>query len=163
MSSPSCGKINSCKSFFAQNPFDTTITTANEWIYTIVQGYNKFIFDQPLYVYKGSFLYLTQTSGKIAIDTSNTIDYSDLVWQNTIYSKFNEFQNWRFYLNALNNYTFYLNQLNLIHTYSNIGIYNIIIRFTGSSYSLIHTVNVTDSKSLFIELCFQLNNDFNLL
>lgn len=148
VSTPLCGKLASCATYFSYNPFDTTLTVSNEWNFIITNtGYNKFILSQPFYVIRGSLLFLTQTSCQLAIDTSNNIMYSDLVWTNLTYSKLTEFQNWRFYLNTLNNYTYYSSKFYLSHSYANVGIYNITITFSKSAYSFQTTINVTDSES----------------
>ena len=72
--------------------------------YTIALGYNNLILPQPVLVYRGNFVLLTQRTGRIAIDTTNTAIYSDLVWNTTTqWTKLAEFYNWRFYFTPIYN------------------------------------------------------------
>ena len=88
------------------------------WNFQISLGYNSIILPQPVTVPKGSYLVLTQNTGRIAIDTSGNATYSDLVWNTTTqWTKLAEFYNWRFYLTTLNNFTSYQTTFNIKHAY----------------------------------------------
>ena len=144
----SCGTLSSCAVYFTQNPFNKTMNIIYEWDYDISLGYNKLILPQPLVVYRGNYIYLTQSTGKIAIDQTGNSTYSDLVWNSTTkWTKMSEFSNWRFYLNALTNFSSYESKLNVIHSYSNIGVYTLSITFPSSNKTFTQIVNVTDCKS----------------
>ena len=146
----SCGTLSPCAVYFTQNPFNKTMNIIYEWDYDISLGYNKLILPQPLVVYRGNYIYLTQTTGKIAIDQTGNSTYSDLVWNSTTkWTKLSEFSNWRFYLNALTNFSSYESKLNVIHSYSNIGVYTLNITFPSSNKTFTQIVNVTDCKSYF--------------
>ena len=112
----------------------------------MIAGSNKFIFPNAVNVVCGSFIYLTQTSSQIAIDTTGNSAFSDLVWTSTFWSKLNEFQNYRLYFKALNNFTSYFNSFELSHSYSTIGTFNIMLSFSGSAQVLTQQVLVTDCK-----------------
>ena len=103
-------------------------------------------FPQPVTVEKGQFLVLTQTTGKVAIDTTSNLSISDMTWNSVIWSKLNAVTNQRFYLTTLNNFSSYLNTLSITHSYSTIGLYNITLTFNSSNQVFIQTVNVTDRK-----------------
>jgi hypothetical protein len=90
---------------------------------------------------------LTQTTGKVAIDTTGNATYSDLVWNTTTqWTKLAEFSNWRFYLTALNNFTSYQTYLNIVHSYNLIGLYSISITFASNNQTFQQIVNITDRK-----------------
>ena len=89
-----------------QYPFAITNTTVYTFDYTIALGYNNLILPQPVPVLKGYFIQLSQGTGQIAIDTTNTAIYSDLVWNTTTqWTKLAEFYNWRFYFTPIYNFT----------------------------------------------------------
>jgi hypothetical protein len=120
------------------------------WDIEIILGYNNILLPQPVNVTKGNFLMLTQTTGKVAIDTTGNATYSDLVWNTTTqWTKLAEFSNWRFYLTALNNFTSYQTYLNIVHSYNLIGLYSISITFASNNQTFQQNVNITDRKILF--------------
>jgi len=61
------------------------------WDIEIILGYNNILLPQPVNVTKGNFLMLTQTTGKVAIDTTGNATYSDLVWNTTTILKYCSF------------------------------------------------------------------------
>lgn len=89
---------------------------------------------------------MTQTTGKVAIDTNGNATYSDLAWYSPLWRKLNPNTNWRFYLTPLTNFSSYQAVINLVHTYKSIGIYNLLITFNSSNETYQQTVNVTDCK-----------------
>jgi hypothetical protein len=90
---------------------------------------------------------LTQYTATIAIDTTGTATYSDMISTYGIYSKLNNITNWRFYINTLNNFAAYISKINVVHTYANIGLYTINIVFLNiSNITLQQIVNITDCK-----------------
>jgi hypothetical protein len=90
---------------------------------------------------------LTQNTAKIAIDTTGNASYSDLVWNTTTqWTKLAEFSNMRFYLTPLTNFSSYQTLFNIMHTYKNIGLYNLAITFASSNETFNQIVNITDCK-----------------
>jgi len=125
------------------------------WNFQISLGYNSIILPQPVTVSVGSYLFLTQNTGKIAIDTSGNASYSDLVWNTTTqWTKLAEFSNWRFYLTTLNNFSSYQTTFNIQHSYASIGLYNLSITFGSSNQTFQQIVNVTDRK-FFLNIFFE--------
>ena len=123
------------------------------WNFQISLGYNSLILPQPLTVTKGSYLVLIQNTGKIAIDTSGTASYSDLVWNTTTqWTKLAEFYNWRFYLTALTNFTTYQTTFNIQHSYVIPGLYSLSITFASNGQTFQQTVNITDRKLRFFRI-----------
>jgi len=121
------------------------------WNFQLSLGYNSIIFPQPVTVYRGNFLTMTQNTGKVAIDITGNASYSDLVWNTTTqWTKLAEFYNWRFYLTPLTNFSTYTNTFNIMHTYSNIGLYNLVITFVSSNATFNQIVNITDCMIFFI-------------
>ena len=121
-------------------------------------------FPQPVTVEKGQFLVLTQTTGKVAIDTTSNLSISDMTWNSVIWSKLNAVTNQRFYLTTLNNFSSYLNTLSITHSYSTIGLYNITLTFNSSNQVFIQTVNVTARKfNIRLNIIIKLLNNLLLL
>ena len=117
------------------------------WNFQISLGYNSIILPQPVTVSVGSYLFLTQNTGKIAIDTSGNASYSDLVWNTTTqWTKLAEFSNWRFYLNAIVSFSSYISDLRINHKYSLVGSYEIAITFLSSMAVFRHTIEITQSN-----------------
>ena len=116
------------------------------WDIEIILGYNNILLPQPVNVTKGNFLMLTQTTGKVAIDTTGNATYSDLAFKSSVWSKLSSIQNWRFYLTALNNFSSYQTYFSLTHTYKSIGIYNVTLTFSSSNETFTQSVNITDCK-----------------
>jgi len=120
------------------------------WEFSIYSGINNLYFPNAVNVSQGNFLMLTQNTGKVAIDTTGTALYSDLVWNSTTqWTQLAEFSNWRFYLTVLTNFTKYTTSLNLFHNYNTIGLYSLSIRFASSPSTIFQQiVNITDCKIL---------------
>jgi hypothetical protein len=147
VSSSVCGSLTPCAQYMTQFPFNISMNEIYSWTFQISLGYNKIILPQPVEVNKGHFILLTQNSGRIAIDTTRNSSYSDLVWNSTTqWTKLAEFSNWRFFLTTINNFTSYQNTLNIIHSYANIGLYNLTIIFPNLNISYQQIVNITDCK-----------------
>lgn len=132
------------------------MNTIYNWDFAVTTGRNQILLPAPMPVYKGNFVYLTQNSGKLAIDSSNAATYSDLSWQSTIWLPLKENLNWRFYLNAITNFTSYETNFRIVRPYKSIGLYNLSINFLSSNQSFTQTVNITDCNYLFnlYILCF---------
>ena len=156
VSSDACGLTKPCAIFFTQNPFNISMNTIYNWDFAVTTGRNQILLPAPMPVYKGNFVYLTQNSGKLAIDSSNAATYSDLSWQSTIWLPLKENLNWRFYLNAITNFTSYETNFRIVRPYKSIGLYNLSINFLSSNQSFTQTVNITDCNYFFILciLCF---------
>ena len=97
-------------------------------------------------MYQGNFIQLTQSTARLAIDSSGAT-YSDLYWNTNNWSPLNSSSNWRFYLNMTYNISqyFYQYQLNIIHSYSNLGLFNISISI-GDNFIYEEIANITDCK-----------------
>ena len=144
-----------CAVYFTQNAFIVDFNTKNSWNFTLAIGYNKFYLPQSITVNKGSFLYLIQNTGRVAIDNTVNATYSDLTWNNiTFWTKLNYNSNWRFYLTTINCLTSYQNSFSLSHVYSSIGSYNLSITFLSSNQTFLEIVNITDCM-------FHYNYNFN--
>ena len=117
------------------------------WNFKINIGNNTLLLPAPVTVNQGNYILLKQLTGRVAIDTTGNASYSDLVWNlTTQWTKLAEFSNWRFYLTTINNFTSYQNTFNIIHSYANIGLYNLTIIFPNSNISYQQIVNITDCK-----------------
>jgi hypothetical protein len=103
---------------------------------------------QPVLVSKGSFLNLTQITGYISCNKTTNSTYSDLYYNptNMLWTKLSTTSNWRLMLTTLTNFTSYQSSFNLIHSYLNLGLYNINFTFASSNQVFILPVNVTNSK-----------------
>ena len=130
-----------------QNPFNISMNIIYSWDFQLSLGYNNIILPQPVTVYRGNFIALTQNTAKITIDTTGTANYSDLVWfTNTKWTKLTPFSNWRFFLTPLTNFSCYQTIFNILHTYNSIGLYNLAITFSSSNETFNQIVNITDCK-----------------
>jgi hypothetical protein len=139
-----------------QNPFNISMNIIYSWNFQLSLGYNSIILPSPVTVYRGNFLTMTQNTGKVAIDTNGSASYSDLVWNiTTQWTKLAEFNNWRFYITPLTNFTSYITTFNLVHTYNNIGLYNLSITFTSSNETFNQIVNITDCMFFFLIYVFK--------
>ena len=146
MTTSVCGDLLPCATYFTSNPFDVPINVINSWTLQLISGYNKLYLPQSITVNKGSFLYLIQNTGRVAVDQSGS-QYSDLIWNNiTFWTKLNYNSNWRFYLTTINSFTSYQNSFILSHVYSSIGSYNLSITFLSSNQIYQQNVIVTDCK-----------------
>ena len=129
-----------------QNSFNSTMNVIFTWTFTITTGINWIYLPQPVTVYRGYFLKMTQNTGRVAIDSTGNASYTDLAWQSNIWNRLSSNSNWRFYLMALTNFTSYFTTFNLLHSYKNIGLYNVTLNFLSSNVSFTQTVNITDCK-----------------
>ena len=151
MNTAACGTTIPCASFYSQNPFQIALNTAYTFPFTITTGYNQLFLNQPVYVTKGSFLLLTQTVGKVAIDsTSINTSYSDMAFINNAYYNLSLTSNWRFYLKSISNYSTYQSLLVLNHQYANPGLYNITFTFNSSNDVFQYLANITQCE--FVDL-----------
>ena len=115
-------------------------------MFTVIAGYNKLYLAQPITLYQGNFIQLTQTTARLAIDSSGAT-YSDLYWNTNMWSPLSSSSNWRFYLNMTYNMSqqYYQSQFNIVHTYSSLGLFNFSISINNISiYEEI--ANITDCK-----------------
>ena len=140
-----CGSNVTCASFLSRSHVSQNFIQVANYNFIITTGYNKIILDQPLTVYKGYMLLLSQTVGTVAVDTSGTAVYSDLAW-NPLLSKINAYNNYRFYLLPLTNFSTYQTAINLYHMYTNAGLYNVSLTSLSSNQYFQNTFNITDCK-----------------
>ena len=116
--------------------------------YNISAGFNQILFPQPILVKKGSVILISQNSlnsTSVAVDTSGSASYSDMIWTNNL-SKLNNTSNYRLYFKPLTNFSSYQSSFTLSHAYSNIGLYNMSIFFNSSRQLISQIVNITDCK-----------------
>ena len=147
ISSIQCGSTTPCAQYLTQYPFTITNTTVYTFPFTIALGYNNLILPQPVLVSKGYFIQLTQETGQIAIDITNTASYSDLVWNTTTqWTKLAEFYNWRFYFNPTYNLTCYQSTINVIHSYQSIGLYTLSLTFLSTNKIFQQIINITNGN-----------------
>ncbi len=137
----------SCSVYFTKYPFNVTYNVTSTWNFQVTVGFNNLLLSEAVNVNRGNFLLLTQSTGKIALDTTGTALYSDLYWSSaTQWTQLDEFSNWRFYLTSLTNFSSLINTLSLSHTYKYIGLYDLTISFEGSTQTFQQIVNITDCK-----------------
>jgi len=120
--------------------------------YNISAGFNQILFPQPILVRKGSVILISQNSlnsTSVAVDTSGSASYSDMIWTNNL-SKLNNTSNYRLYFKPMTNFSSYKTEFTLSHAYSKIGIYNVSILFLSSNQLFSQIVNITDCKLIFI-------------
>lgn len=139
-----------CSAFFSTNSISPTLITDNSWDFDIVAGFNRLLFATPVFVRKGSFIYLTQSTGKIAIDKSGNATYSDMVLSNGGYYKLNDTSNWRIFLNTITSFGSYKTSFLITYTYSALGNYEIMLTFISSNVTFFYDISVT-----------QCNNSYN--
>ena len=124
------------------------------WIFSISTGINTFYFPNAVNVSQGNFLILTQTTGKIALDTTGTASFSDLVWSSTTqWTRLPGLLKSRFYLTPLTNFSSYITSFSFSHTYKTIGLYNILITFSSGNQLFQQIVNITDRNTFFVTSC----------
>lgn len=140
-----------CAPYFASSPFNATTTVLYNWNFTILPGYNKIVLPAPISVPKGSVIMLTQystNSTSVAVDTSGTAEYSDLLWRKNL-QNLNSVSNWRFYFTSLSNFSFYEGTIKIIHKYHSDGLYNITVILLSSNFKFTINAEVTDCKFFF--------------
>jgi hypothetical protein len=126
------------------------LQTLQTWTFNITAGYNVRLLPQATLVPQGSFIILTQTTGKVAVDSSNNATFSDLaigsssLGDSNSYYKLQPFANQRFFMKVLSNLTTYQNRFSVTHTYANTGLYNLNITFASSADSYQYLANVTE-------------------
>lgn len=116
-----------CAVYFTNNPFNSSFNVLYTLTFQISSGYNRLVLPQPIAVFKGNFIVLIQTSGKVAVDQSKNVTYSDLVWQSPLWLSLDLNSKWRFYFNTLIDNDFNLAKFEIVHKYSNAGSYQINI------------------------------------
>lgn len=141
-----CGNISPCAAFFSETPFNVSLITIYSWDFEVSLGYNKILLAYPVLVEKGEFVYLTQSTGRIAIDTSGKCAYSDLVWKSTVWLGINKTSNWRMYINPITNFTSYEANFKISHFYKQTGFYNFSISFLSSNQKFTELVYIIDCK-----------------
>ena len=107
---------------------------------------NRLLLASPVLIKKGSFVYLTQISGKVAIDTSGNASYSEMVLNNGAYYKLNDLSNWRMLINAITTFNSYKNNFQLAYSYATLGFYEITLTFTSSNLTFSYFVEITQCK-----------------
>lgn len=99
-------------------------------------------------VSKGSLIYLTQITGKIAIDKISNSTYSYMVLISGNYFKLSETSNWRFYLNAVTSFSSYQRSLIITYTYSYIGLFDLSLTFLSSNTTYHYPAYITQCNYL---------------
>lgn len=145
LSSNVCGQI-SCSSYLSQNCYLTNFTIIFSSDYQVSSGYNVIYLSQPIVLNKGNFIWLNQTSARIALDKTGNTLISDLYWQLPAWIRMSASSNWRFYFNALTNFSSYQNVINLLNRYNKTGLYNVSITLMSSNEKTYQTILVTDCK-----------------
>ena len=135
--------------FYTKNPFNSSLDVIYSWAFTVTAGINWLYLPRPVTVYRGNFIYLSQNTAKIAIDTSGNASFSDLAWQSSVWNSLSSNSKWRFYLTPITNLTIYQTSFSLSHTYKSIGLYNISLTFLSANETFIQVVNITDRMYLF--------------
>ena len=116
-----------CAVYFTNNPFNSSFNVLYTLTFQISSGYNRLVLPQPIAVFKGNFIVLIQTSGKVAVDQSKNVTYSDLVWQSPLWLSLDLNSKWRLYFNTLIDNDFNLAKFEIVHKYSSVGSYQINI------------------------------------
>ena len=145
MSSNYCGSLTPCSVYYTQYPFINTYNNIYSWEFQITTGLNSIYLPQPVIVSQGYFITMTQTSGKVAIDTTGIASYSDMALGSIIWNQLSPASNWRFYLTAMTNFTSYQTSFSIAHTYANIGLFNLVLTFKCSGQVFQLMFNITDS------------------
>ncbi len=143
MTTNACGSTVPCAAFYSQNPFVIALTTVNTYPFTIKTGFNQLLLTQPIYVSQGSFLVLTQTTGKVAIDTSGTAAYSDMYLLNNAYYNLSLTSKQRFYINYTSNFSTYQSSFVVNHTYLNPGLYPLTFTLASTNSIWQYTALIT--------------------
>jgi len=145
VSSSYCGSIVPCSVYFTKYPFNIEFDVISTWNFQVTVGFNNLLLSQAVNVNKGNFLLLTQSTGKIALDTTGTALYSDLYWSSvTQWTNLSVSSNQRFYLTPLTNFSSYMTSFNIDHTYNSVGLYPVLITFSSSNQTFQQIVNITD-------------------
>lgn len=146
MSSNLCGQITPCAVFFSSNRYNSPLNVLYSWTFTLLIGYNRLFLDQPITIFKGNLILLTQTVARLGIDSSGST-YSDLILSSNVWSSLDFTSNWRFYLNlvSMSSQGYYQSQLNIIHEYSSLGLYNFSLSI-GNNTIYQELANITDCK-----------------
>jgi len=136
-----------CASYLTKYPLNFPMNILYSFNFSANPGYNKFILPQPIEVPQGSLVFLTQftDSTSVAIDSSGSAMYSDVVWGTNL-QNLSSNSNWRLFLNPFTNFTSYQTSFSISHAYNTIGLYNIILTFLSSNLTFQQTVNITDCK-----------------
>lgn len=124
----------------------TTLNVLYNFTFSLDTGYNQLVLPQNVQVYEGNFLFLTQLSGRVAVDTSGSAMYSDLQLQSSFWSKLNLLSNWRFYLNPITDNSFYLATISLSYKYPNIGSYLVSVLDSNSNLLFKDTISLSSCK-----------------
>ena len=97
----------------------------------------------------GDFPVLIQTTGQVAVDTSGTASFSDMVWGSTLQKLYSR-ANWRFYLTTYSNFSCYNAVFNLTHKYTTNGVYNLTLTLPSLNIVYQEEVIITNCKLLSI-------------
>jgi len=116
------------------------------WDFFIQPGYNLLNLQEIVILPQGSFVVLTQITGTVGIDTTGDTSYSDLIEKDGAFYQLNPLKNWKFYFNALTSFSSYLSSINIVHTYANMGSYNINMIFLNGKTNMSYLVYITHGK-----------------
>ena len=116
------------------------------WQFNTTTGYNLLPLNQAALVPQGSVVYLNQISGSIALDTSGSSTYSDMILTNGVFYNISLTSTYRFFLTAITNFSSYKTSFSLTHSYSNPGVYLISLTFISSNIIFPISVFITQRK-----------------
>ena len=151
----SCGSWIPCALYFTNNYYESSLKNSIiAETFTIIAGFNRILLDQPVNVYEGSLLLLTQNSGLVAIDESTSSSYSDLVNQGNILTNLSYSANKRFLISPLTNFSSYYANISLSHVYSNYGSYNLILKFANTKQTFNQTITTYSCKFKTIKIFY---------
>jgi hypothetical protein len=97
-------------------------------------------------VSQGSFVYLNQITGSIALDISGSSTYSDMILKNGVYYNISSTSNYRFILAAISNFSSYKTNFSVAHSYNKAGLNLISIQFMSSNVNFTNFVSITQCK-----------------
>lgn len=143
-----CGTTTPCAQYFSLYPFVATLNVLNSWTFNITTGNTILLLPQSFLAPKDSFIYLTQTGGVVALDSSGNATYSDMAVYYSSYYNLSSLNNQRLFIKPLSNFTTYQYSFSLTHTYPIAGLYNLNITFASSSVSYSYIANITQTKNL---------------
>lgn len=103
-----CGATIKCGDYFKNNRDYSkigSIKTVDQFI--LVQGYNRIIFKNPLFLTKGTLFLIEPSTSQIAVQNSFNYPFEDYYIENNFLYPLNDVSNSRFYFNVLIKEEFY--------------------------------------------------------
>lgn len=132
-----CGSNGQCAGYFARNPsFSSNYIVSNTTAIALTAGYNRFLYNVALDVKIGSVIVLKQITGRIALDPTLILDYSDYII--TIGATTNTLKsvrttgNGRLLLTSLIDTSYYQDSIPVIRSYPVYLVYNFTAKISNS-------------------------------